>query len=74
MSISELEDILCHIRCHHYACGFSEADHLKVIRIHENNYDTFIHIEDTKTNKWCIFSVNKVREELRKLREEANNA
>ena len=69
MSIAELEDILCYIRCNYYACGFSEADHLKVVRIHENNYDTFIHIEDTQVNKWHIFAVSKMREELRRLRE-----
>lgn len=71
MSITELEDILCYIRCHYYACGFSEADHLKVVRVHENNYDVFIHIENTQTNEWRIFPVGKMREELRKLREES---
>lgn len=70
MSITELEDILCHIRCNYYACGFSEANHLKVVSIRENNYDTFIRIEDTKANKWRIFAVSQMREELRKLREE----
>lgn len=70
MSITELEDILCHIRCNYYACGFSEADHLKVVSIRENNYDTFIRIEDTKANKWRIFAVSQMREELHKLREE----
>lgn len=70
MNIAELEDILSYIRWNYYACGFSEADHLKVINIRENYHDTFILIEDTKTNKWQMFAVSKMREELRKLREE----
>lgn len=70
MNIAELEDILSYIRWNYYACGFSEADHLKVVSIRENNYDIFIHIEDTKTNKWRMFAVSKMREELRKLRRE----
>lgn len=69
MSITELEDILCYIRWNYYACGFSEADHLKVVRVHENNYDIFIHIEDTQAHTSRIFAVSKMREELRKLRE-----
>lgn len=70
MSITELEDILCYIRWNYYTCGFSEADHLKVVRVYENNHDIFIRIEDTKANKWRIFAVSQMREELRKLREE----
>ena len=70
MSITELEDILCYIRWNYYARGFSEADHLKVARIHENNHDTFIHIEDTQARTSRMFAVSKMREELRKLRED----
>ena len=70
MSITDLEDILCYIRWNYYACGFSEADHLKVACVRRNNYDVFIHIENTQTNEWRIFPVGKMREELRKLREE----
>ena len=70
MSITELEDILCYIRWNHYACGFSEADHLKVASVQKNNYDIFIYIANPQTDEWRIFAVSKMREELHKLREE----